>query len=224
MNKFTEILLVVLLCLAIPLTAAATELTNCTVTADTVTCAPGGTVAVAVRIGDNPGFTNFSIALDYDREHLTLISMETTDGNVPWLCGSDVSINKEYGCVVAASAEPVKDSGILFTATFAVDPGFTGEAAITPVVEYIRNNETVFSVFAQVHAAVIPGAVRSVLAGDVNGDGIIEYNDVMLAFRAFLGEAELTPEQMAAVDGNGNGDVDEEEYQAIYQIYIGGSR
>ena len=60
------------------------------------------------------------------------------------------------------------------------------------------------------------------IRGDVNGDGIVEYNDVMLAYKAFLGEAELTQEQMAVVDTDRNGTVEEAEYQAIYQIYIGG--
>jgi hypothetical protein len=44
----------------------------------------------------------------------------------------------------------------------------------------------------------------------------------MLAYKAFLGEAELTEAQMAVVDTDRDGTVEEAEYQAIYQIYIGG--
>lgn len=229
MKKFIALFLVVLLSLALPLTVMAAELTSCTVTAESVAGAPGETVTVEVRIADNPGFTNFAIALDYDREHLTLKSIETKDGNNPYLCGSNVSINKtwdeeekEYGFVVSASADPVKENGILFTVTFEIAADFVGEAQVTPVVQYIRNNEAVFYIFEEIHGAVTPGTVASVLVGDVNGDGIIEYNDVMLTYKAFLGEAELTPEQMAVVDTNRNGTVEEAEYQAIYQIYIGG--
>ena len=68
--------------------------------------------------------------------------------------------------------------------------------------------------------SIMGGSVHDI--GDVNGDGIIEYNDVMMAYKAFLGKVELTPEQMAVVDTNQNGIVEEAEYQAIYQIYIGG--
>ena len=107
--------------------------------------------------------------------------------------------------------------------TFEIAADFVGEAQVTPVVQYIRNNEAVFSIFEQIHAAVTAGAVTSVLVGDVNGDGIIEYNDVMLAYKAFLGEAELTEAQMAVVDANRSGTIEEAEYQAIYQIYIGGT-
>ena len=229
MKKFIAVTLAVLLSLALPLSVLAAELTSCTVTADSVAGEPGETVTVAVKIADNPGFTNFAIALDYDREHLILKSIETQNGDDPYLCGSNVSINKtwdenekEYGFVVSASADPVKENGILFTVTFEIAADFVGEAQVTPVVQYIRNNEAVFSIFEEIHATVTAGMITSVLVGDVNGDGIIEYNDVMMAYKAFLGETELTAEQMAVVDTNRNGTVEEAEYQAIYQIYIGG--
>ena len=229
MKKFIAITLAVLLSLAIPFQVLAAELTSCTVTAESAAGAPGEEVTVEVKIGDNPGFTNFAIALDYDREHLTLKSINTKNGNTPYLCGSNVSINevwdaeeKEYGFVVSASADPVKENGILFTVTFEIAADFVGEAQVTPVVQYIRNNEAVFSIFEEIHATVTPGTVTSVLIGDVNGDGIIEYNDVMLAYKAFLGETELSEEQMAVVDTNRSGTIEEAEYQAIYQIYIGG--
>ena len=230
MKKFIAITFAVLLSLAVPFHVLAAELTSCTVTAESVAGAPGEEVTVEVSIADNPGFTNFAIALDYDREHLTLKRIETKDGNNPYLCGSNVSINKtwnedekEYGFVVSASADPVKENGILFTVTFELAADFVGEAQVTPVVQYIRNNEAVFSIFEQIHAAVAAGTVTSVLVGDVNGDGIIEYNDVMLAYKAFLGEAALTEAQMAVVDTNRSGTIEEAEYQAIYQIYIGGT-
>lgn len=229
MKKFTGILLAAVLSLMLPLTVAAAALTGCTVTADSVAGTPGGTVTVAISIQDNPGFTNFSMSLDYDREHLTLKSIETHDGSSPYLCGSAVSVNEAWtgeegwGYIVSASPDAVKGDGILFTATFEIAADFTGEAHVTPVVRYIRNNEAVFSVFEELRAEITSGGVISALTGDVNGDGIIEYNDVMLAYKAFLGETALTSEQLAIVDANGNGTVDAEEYQAIYQIYIGGT-
>ena len=229
MKKFIVFLLAVLLSLVLPLSVLATEPTSCTVAAESVAGAPGEEVTVEVRIADNPGFTNFAIALDYDRQHLTLKSIETKDGDKPYLCGSNVSINevwdeeeKEYGFVVSASADAVKENGVLFAVTFEIAADFVGEAQVTPVVQYIRNNEAVFSIFEQIHAAVTAGTVTSVLVGDVNGDGIMEYNDVMLAYKAFLGEAELTQAQMAVVDTDRDGTVEEAEYQAIYQIYTGG--
>ena len=213
MKKRIAILLAALMVVALPVTVAA-EMTTCTVMVDPVAALPGQTLMVAVRIEDNPGFTNYAIALDYDREHLTLKSIEAP---------ADSAVNAESGLVVSAFAGPEKEDGILFTATFEIAEDFAGETVITPVVRYIRNNEAVFEIFEEIHAAVKPGTVAAVLWGDLTGDGVVEYNDVMLAYKAFLGDAELTPEQLAAVDESGNGTVEEAEYQAIYQIYIGGS-
>ena len=213
MKKRIAILLAALMVFAIPITVAA-EITTCTVTVDSVAGLPGQTLTVAVRIEDNPGFTNFAIALDYDQTQLITKSIDGT---------FDAAVNVEYGLMVSASVEPVQEDGILFTATFEIAEDFAGETVITPAVRYIRNNEAVFSIFEEIHAAIQPGSITCVILGDVNGDGIVEYNDVMLAYRAYLGETELTADQLAAVDRNGNGAVEEAEYLAIYQIYIGGS-
>ena len=225
MKKGIAMMLAVLLCLTIPIAAAAAELTGCTITAVSGAAAPGETVTMEIRIENNPGFTNFAIALDYDRNKLTLVSLEPIVGSL-----ASASLNwqdadgMEMGYVVCASPEPIKENGVLFTATFEISADAAGEGVVTPQVQYIRNNEAVFSIFEAIRAAVNPGSVSTVLKGDISGDGIIEYNDVMLAYKAFLGETELTAAQMAAVDSNGNGIVEEAEYQAIYQIYIGGSK
>ena len=225
MKKTLCILIAVLLSLTFPLSVAAKELTSCAITGDSVTGSPSETVTVPVRVGDNSGFTNFTIALDYDREHLTLKSIDTGSSlvehgsvNIQW----EDDAEKTFGYVVAACEAPVKENGILFTATFEIAGDFIGEAEVTPKVQYIRNNEAVFSVFEEINAAITAGRVISVLTGDVSGDIVVEYNDVMLAYKAFLGEIELTPEQLAVVDTNRNGTVEASEYEAIYQIYIGG--
>lgn len=230
MKKTLCILLAVLLCLGFPLSVKAAELTSCGITADSVTGSPGETVTVPIRITDNSGFTNFAVKLDYDRDHLILQSIETGAGETPYLCGEQVSVNiqweneaqKTFGYVVAACTEAVKGNGILFSATFEIATDFVGEAQVTPSVHYIRNNEAVFAVFEEITATVTPGTVTSVLVGDVNGDIVVEYNDVILAYKAYLGQLQLSAEQMAVVDSNRNGTVEASEYEAIYQIYIGG--
>ena len=128
MKKQIAILLAALMVVALPVTVAA-EMTTCTVAADSVAGLPGETVTVAVRMEDNPGFTNYSMSLDYDQTQLTLKSI---DG------AFDAAVNAESGPVVSASAEPVKEDGILFTATFEIAGDFDGSAAVTPVVRYMR--------------------------------------------------------------------------------------
>lgn len=237
MKKTISVLLAVLLGLLIPLTASAAEdLTSCEVSVDVgdaVIFGPGETIEVEIKIDKNPGFTNFAVALDYDRDALTLkeiATKETTpEGENPYLCGLQVSANtrwsdgdKTYGYVVAAMVEPEKaESGTLFKATFEIAADYVGEAVIKPEVLYIRNNERLFSVFEDINAKVTAAKIKSVLPGDVNLDGIVEYDDVMLAYRASNGTAELDNEQLAAADRNKNGNVDESDYREIYDIYVG---
>lgn len=229
MKKICSLVLAVLFCLCVPLTAVAAELTGCLITVDSAAASPGETVTVAVRISDNPGFTNFALGLSYDRDKLTLISLNTADGENPYLCGTRTAVNPDWndgdlelGYLVSASSGPVKENGILFTATFRLAPDFSGTAEISPRVLYVRNNEAVFSIFEEISATVTVGTVAAVNPGDLTGDGRLDYNDVMLAYKVFLGDAELRPAQLAAVDANGSGAVEEQEYKALYQTYMGG--
>lgn len=223
MKKQIVLLLVALAILGMPLAAAAAELTACTVAALDAAGTPGGMVTVEVRMTDNPGFTNLAVSLQYDRDHLTLksidaasLSANVVSSNLQW------EASDTYGYVVTASADPVKDDGTLFTATFEIAEGYVGDTEVTPVVHYIRNNEAVFSIFQEIQAQILSGNITVLMSGDVNGDGIVEYDDVMLAYKAFLGQETLTEQQLAVVDQNGNDSVEETEYQSVYQSYIGG--
>ena len=88
MKKITSVILAVALIFALAVTAMAAEIADCTVSADSVSATAGGTVTVPIRISGNRGFTNFGIALDYDRAQLELLSIQTAAGETPYLCGA----------------------------------------------------------------------------------------------------------------------------------------
>ena len=230
MKRLISISLSLLFLLGLPMIAYAQEVTTCTVTADSIQTKPGQTITVPVRVTDNPGFTNFAVALEYDKDLLTLVSINTANEEEPYLCGTLVSTNTDWknaeekscGYITAASTEPVKENGILFTATFQVSADFTDSTQVTPKVQYIRNNEAVFSVFEEITASVTDSIVNAIVAGDVNCDGIVEYDDVMLAYQASLGEITLTEEQMPMADMNDDNVIDNTDVEMIYQIYTGG--
>lgn len=241
MKKIISIMLSVLLLTGLVVTAVAAELTTCTVSADTVNASAGGEVTVPIRISDNPGFTNFGIALDYDREVLTLVSINTADGETVYLCGtlaaaspawdpaSDANAKENpafaadqtYGYVTAASAEAIAEDGVLFTATFTVSEGFSGTAEITPIVSYIRNNTAVFSVFEEITATVEAGAVTMGLLGDVNGDGEITPVDAAMTYSIANGKLEATEARRAAADVNGDGEIGPVDAAMIYSYANG---
>ena len=108
MKRITSVILAIALIFALAVTAMAAEIADCTVSATA-----GGTVTVPIRISGNRGFTNFGIALDYDREQLELLSIQTAEGETPYLCGTTVAVNtqwtgtdeKTFGYVTAALEE-----------------------------------------------------------------------------------------------------------------------
>ena len=240
MKKFLRFIPVLLLVLGLPLAAAAAELTGCRISADSVSGRPGEEVTIPVRIGSNPGFTNFGIALDYDREAMTLVSIRLADDSrEPYLCGSfaaaniawdpaldanaeDFSEDALWGYVVCVQPEAVSDDGILFTATFHLADSFSGTAEVTPVVNYLRNNEALFSVFETVNAQTEPATVTAegaaILIGDVNQDGYITADDAATAFAASKGALDLTEEQKIAADANGDGYITADDAAQIFAM------
>lgn len=209
-------------------TVVAAERTRCDISADHVTAGTDSLVTVAVRISGNPGFTNFGIALDYDRDALTLVSISAADG----ICGELVSVNtawdpasaegsplkagKTCGYVSCACPEAVTGNGILFTATFRVSPTASGTAEVTPVVVYLRNNTAVLSVFESISAAVSGGSVTYTLVGDYDGDGILEAADAEGLYNAIKVGRIFTQAEISLYDKTGDGRIDVLDVAAVY--------
>jgi hypothetical protein len=210
--------------------AFAEEITTCSISADSAPTSPGEQITVPIRITENQGFTNFAISLEYDPEKLELISIHTTDDQNPYLCGSMVSTNidwkntdgKSCGYIVSASENAVSGDGVLFAATFRVSQDFDDYTVVTPVVHYVRNNAAVFSIFEAITASVTSGTITAIVAGDVTGDGMVEYDDVMKVYKVSQGEANLTEEEKLLADINGDQIIDNLDVEEIYRIYTGG--
>lgn len=230
MKKVISILLSLLYLLGVPMFAFAEEITSCSISVDSMPTPPGDQITVPVRITENQGFTNFAISLEYDPEKLELISINTTDDQSPYLCGAMVSTNtgwknaegKTCGYIVSASENAVSGDGILFTATFRVSQDLDDYTTVTPVAHYVRNNSAVFSIFEEITASVTPGTIKAIVAGDVTGDGMVEYDDVMKVYKASLGEVNLTEEEKLLADINGDQTIDNLDVEEIYRIYTGG--
>lgn len=230
MKKVISILLSLLYLLGVPMFAFAEEITTCSVSVDSVPTPPGEQITVPIRITENQGFTNFAISLEYDPEELELLSINTTDDQNSYLCDSMVSTNMDWknaegkscGYVVSASENAVSGDGVLFTATFRVSQDFDDSTMVTPVVLYVRNNAAVFSIFEEISASVTSGTITAILAGDVTGDGMVEYDDVMKVYKASLGEVNLTEEEKLLADINGDQIIDNLDVEEIYRIYTGG--
>ena len=232
MKKIVTCLLAAALMLSLAVTALAVEAGGCTVAAGSANVMPGGTVTVPISISGNPGFTNFGIALDYDRTQLELVSIQTAQGEEHFLCGAVAAANtnwtdadgKAFGYVTAACQEPVKENGILFTATFRALEGFSGAAAVQPVVRYLRTNQGLLSVFETIPTEVTSGTFSAALVGDYNGDGTVDVFDAMGLYGAISAGTEFGAEDLPKLDFNGDGNVDMFDVMAIYSAVMGGGK
>ena len=243
MKKFLRIITVLMLILGLSVTAMAAELSGCRISADSVSSRAGEQITVPIRITQNPGFTNFGIALDYDRQKLTLVGIQLSENEetaylcgefavsgLEWNPGKDINaeqndafaVDNLYGYVVCVQSVAVKTDGILFTATFRLADDFEGTAAVTPIVNYMRNNEAVFSVFESVAAHSEQGMIsldtETVLVGDVNQDGYITADDAATAFAASKGAMELTDARKAAADANADGYITADDAAQIFAM------
>lgn len=224
MKKIISIVLTVALIFALAVTAMAAEIAECTVSADSASAAAGKTVTVPVRITGNRGFTNFGIALDYDREQLELLSIQTAEGETPYLCGTAAAGNpqwtgadgKAYGYVTAALEDAVTEDGILFTATFRVSESFSGTAAVQPAVQYMRSNKRLLSVFDAIPVTAVSGTVSTVLVGDYDRNGEVDVFDAVGLYAAVIDDVDFSEDDLNRLDVNRDGEIDIFDVMAIY--------
>jgi len=234
MNKITATILSLLLLLSIAPVGTATETgiepTAVKVTAASLSSMPDREITVPVSMEGNPGFTNLAIALEYDPAKLELKSISTENQilgtvknrtNVQWKKDEKTTC----GFLVAASPTAVTGDGILFTVTFKVHKDFAETTVVTPKVLYLRSNAVDHKVFQSITPEVTFGTIKAILAGYVNLDGVVEYDDVMAAYQELQSpEKTFTDDQKKVADLNSNGYIDEGDVSAIYNIYTGGNQ
>lgn len=186
-------------------------------------------MTVPIRISGNRGFTNFGIALDYDREQLELLSIQTAEGETPYLCGTTVAVNtqwtgtdeKTFGYVTAALEEAATADGILFTPRSG-SVGIFRTAAVQPVVQYMRSNKRLLSVFDAIPVTTVSGTVSTVLVGDYDQNGTVNALDVMGLYRAVISGTDFSEEDLDRLDVNRDGMINALDIMAIYGIVSGG--
>ena len=153
MKKIITLLVVVALMATCMITSAfAAEET--VVTVEAVTAAPGSEVTVTVRIDGNTGFDAAKCTLEYDTSVLTLTKIENG-----LMTGAT---NPAKGIVNHASAYPVMEDGVLFTAYFAVaEEAEAGEYEVNVTVDKLKNNDT----GVELPRSVVNGSVTVDLCG-----------------------------------------------------------
>lgn len=222
MKKWSVCLICVLLLIQLlPMTAWGAQ--GVTIMAATVTAESGQTISVPVRISGNPGFTNSSIKIVYEEKALELIEVKPGP-----LCTDLTRVHD--GKIVSAGADVELKNGVLATAIFKVREGYVGNAAVTPVVEYVRCADDTGN-FQDLTITTVPGSIRvektggdgsddkpqETILGDLNADGRINVLDAALLYGHLAGVQNLTESQLSAADVDGNGLVDRSDAIWLYR-------
>ena len=201
---FISVLFLALLCVCLSVitvlpTTAASE-GNGTVKFSECSARIGTTVTVDVSIVDNPGIAIASITLDYDKEALTLVSIE--NGEIfPTL---DTGINLLW----SADANCEGD-GVLATLTFEVNEN----AKAKDYTISARVNEAYNRALEKIELSVSNGKIAAYefIYGDVNDDDLINALDVLL-LRIYMADYDYETDTSSVTlgkgaDANGDGSV-----------------
>ena len=171
MKRILAILLSVVMLLSMVVAPVSAATATPTVTVETVTkeAKAGDIVTLAVRLTDNPGFSNFEWTVDYDHSKLELQSINTTfdmsGASIPYFLGGEFVPNAATGRLLYATAQvytgnPLVPDGTLFTLTFAVKEAATAVGGVVPVrIASERFEVNVDGQYSPVDATFVAGGI-----------------------------------------------------------------
>ena len=107
----------------------------------------------------------------------------------------------------------------MFAVRFQVSENFTGNASVTPKVQYMRNNTAVLPVFEEITVTEQGGILSGRIPGDYDGDSKITLNDVNALIDAYRNKTALSEAVMNAVDLDGDGRITLNDVNALIDSY-----
>ena len=168
---------------------------------------PGKDIIIPININDATGLAGADITVTYDKKILTFkqaVNTELFNGN---FAVNDVSSDSKVVIRMASMKGIEKGSGALINMTFTVKANTT-IGTETPI------NLTDVSAFDEIANSITISTqngklkiVSACVKGDVNGDGAIKSNDVILALRISAGLMQADQTQFCAADFNDDGAV-----------------
>ncbi len=232
MKKVKKIIsLMLVLCMIgslIPYSAfisAATEIqTDANIIVETANAIPGTTVAVDVKIENNPGILGMTLKVKYDEELATLISVENGDA----LDALTFTVPKDLrsGCQLPwdaedISSEDVKD-GVIATLTFEISEDAKPEDVVNISVSYDKGaiiDRDLNALAVKTTTGTI--GIIDYIPGDVNADGIVNTTDVVFLRRHIAGGYGVIINELAG-DVNADGMLNTTDAVYIRRFIAGG--
>lgn len=207
----------------ISVSAASNVDTGTAFAVETSSAKPGGTVAVDIRIANNPGILGATLKVSYD-ENLSLIDAVAGEA----FASLDMTKPGQYvsGCNFVWDAQDLFEEdildGVILTLTFQVAEEVKPNQMLSITVS--ADADDIFDRdFKDVLFTTTPGGVLVIdyIPGDVNSDGVINTKDVVFLRRSIAGGYSQTIDASAA-DVNDDGKRNTKDVVLIRRHIAGG--
>ena len=184
-------------------------------------CYPGRTVALDVVIGENPGFTASIVTVSFDMDVLTLTRVED-GGKLGTPNHSDVIATDEYNLswFNPLEEEDYTYEGCVATLYFEVaEDAEASEYTVEVTVQEAYNSELAEVAFTKGEGTVTVLEPPDCIPGDVNGDLVVNRNDLLRLAKHFSGfEVEIDE---VASDVTGDGEVTRGDLLRLAKYFSG---
>ena len=123
--------------------------------------------------------------------------------------------------IAIVHADPVDGPADVISIPFQVPDSAAAGTVYTVSVSAVANDFQGVKFPVDPASGTITVGGQAPVMGDVDGDGRVAVNDAILALRAAIGLATLTPDQIARADINKHGTVDVSDAVAILRLAVG---
>lgn len=174
--------------------------------------------------------TNLEIRVSYDPGLLTPISqgdplqptVERTALTESLLITNNGLIATGELIITGLGGGVITGQGNLFDVVFRVRPGAALAASATNAFTYVSlHDANGDSIAVNATDTAVFTVASGYFPGDANGDGELSQADFTLAMKLAVGQRPATPEEIAAIDLNGNGVVDKDDAHMILRMIHG---
>jgi energy-converting hydrogenase Eha subunit E len=192
-------------------------------TIGSVAAKQGESVSVPIQISGNTGIVAVTLSIAYDANlTLTNITAGSAFSSLTMTKPGDFSANPvnllwegidadTTNGVVAILTFDAPDVAGTYSVSASYAPGGIADGNLEDVSVAIQNGDVV----------VDDPSETNLPAGDLNGSGAIDMQDVLMLYQYFRGVTTLGSDQLAAADVNNSDDVNMQDVLLVYQYFRG---
>ena len=195
-----------------------------TVKVKNVLVSQGGKANIVVELANSESVTAFTMKLVLP-QGVDYVSFSKNDSRFSdhELWDGSINSNKTFGCLSAQNSPIAGTNGTLLTITINADASLHEGTELTATMKDITLSTTSLSeiTLEDVTFKIIVKA-PGFIAGDANGDGVVDVTDIVSIANAILGRPSSSFDA-AAADVNGDGSIDVTDIVVIANMILRGN-